>query len=272
MLASTAFRSPNLDDFSKIREKGGFITVPNPALTPEHSLNGELTLAKEFGRVSNDAGASFKISGTGFYTELTDAIVRTNFALPDGSEILDEFQVQANINAEKANVYGLSGHIALNIKNKWRMKSSLNYVKGIRLLEDGTETPLAHIPPMYGNTSLSFEGKKIRIQLSAQYNAAKPLDEYDGFVACKDCVTEAEFLEHAEDFVASSGSSDNIERATIDGTLAWMTYNLHSTYQFSDHFSIDFAVENITDLHYRPFASGVSAAGRNFIFALRGKF
>ncbi|MFK8101328.1 MAG: TonB-dependent receptor [Saprospiraceae bacterium] len=272
MLASTAFRSPNLDDFSKIREKGGFITIPNPSLTPEYSLNGEFTLAKEFGEVRKNVGTSFKISGTGFYTELTDAIVRTNFALPDGSEILDEFQVQANINAEKANVYGVSGHIVLNIKDKWRFRSSLNYVKGIRLLEDGTETPLAHIPPMYGTTSLGYEGKKVRVRLSAQYNAAKPLEEYDGFLPCETCVTEAEFLEHAEDYVASSGSSDNIERATIDGSLAWLTYNLHSTYQFSDHFSLDFAVENITDIHYRTFASGVSAAGRNFIFALRGKF
>ena len=53
------------------------------------------------------------------------------------------------------------------------------------------------------------------------------------------------------------------------GTLAYTTFNLYTSYQFNDKLSLNVAVENITDLHYRPFASGMSGAGRNIIFSLR---
>ena len=36
--------------------------------------------------------------------------------------------------------------------------------------------------------------------------------------------------------------------------------------------NINFAIENIMDTHYRPFSSGVSAAGRNFLMTFRTKF
>jgi len=58
----------------------------------------------------------------------------------------------------------------------------------------------------------------------------------------------------------------------FDGTFSWATYNLYASWQFSQKFAFDFAFENISDVHYRPFSSGVSAAGRNFIVALRGTF
>jgi len=32
------------------------------------------------------------------------------------------------------------------------------------------------------------------------------------------------------------------------------------------------AAENLMDLHYLPFSSGISAPGRNFILTIRGKF
>ena len=48
-LVGSAFRSPNIDDFAKIREKNGFVTVPNPNLTPEKAFTVEATIAKEFG-------------------------------------------------------------------------------------------------------------------------------------------------------------------------------------------------------------------------------
>ena len=40
---STGFRSPNVDDVTKVFEKSGKLTVPNENLTPEQSKNIELT-------------------------------------------------------------------------------------------------------------------------------------------------------------------------------------------------------------------------------------
>jgi len=53
---------------------------------------------------------------------------------------------------------------------------------------------------------------------------------------------------------------------------AWYTLNLKTAYQLNKHFNIQLAMENIFDVHYRTFASGISAPGRNFIIALRGNF
>ena len=79
--------------------------------------------------------------------------------------------------------------------------------------------------------------------------------------------------------LGQSGTEDNIEysysrldesgKLVYDGTLAWTTFNLYTSYDFTKQFSLHLAVENIFDLHYRPFASGISAAGRNFIVSLR---
>ena len=49
----------------------------------KNSMNYEITLAKQFGKVVGKKGVSFKISGTGFYTELNDAIVRELGVLPN---------------------------------------------------------------------------------------------------------------------------------------------------------------------------------------------
>ena len=70
---ATGFRSPNVDDVTKVFEKSGKLTVPNENLTPEQSKNIELTLNKTFGK-------SY-VSITGYYTILEDAILKKAFTL-----------------------------------------------------------------------------------------------------------------------------------------------------------------------------------------------
>jgi hemoglobin/transferrin/lactoferrin receptor protein len=53
---------------------------------------------------------------------------------------------------------------------------------------------------------------------------------------------------------------------------AWYTLNFKIAYYVNKNLSLNAGVENITDVLYRPFASGISAPGRNFMFTLRGSF
>jgi hemoglobin/transferrin/lactoferrin receptor protein len=53
---------------------------------------------------------------------------------------------------------------------------------------------------------------------------------------------------------------------------SWMTWNFKTSYHFNSFISLSGGVENITDLRYRSYGSGISAPGRNFILALRGSF
>ncbi len=292
ILGSSAFRSPNIDDFSKIREKNGYVTIPNPDLSPERSLNGEITLAKQFGRIRGGDGTALKLSATGFYTYLKDAIVRRTFCLPNGDCTLemggDILVTQANVNAETARVYGYSGNFMLQINESWELSSGINFTEGKSKIEfelneniDTTlEVAMSHIPPIYGHTSLSWQSKnkKFKVEATARYNGRKDAEDYG--------VSGAILEQDGTIKLDRGGSSDNIDQGYShyeldeddnlvliwDGSLAWTTYNLYTSWQLSKKYTLNFAIENITDIHYRPFSSGVSAAGRNFIITLRGKF
>ena len=64
----------------------------------------------------------------------------------------------------------------------------------------------------------------------------------------------------------------HITNSSKDGSPGWITYNLKGTYTLNNNWQILAALENIADLHYRPYSSGISAPGRNFIISARFTF
>ncbi|MEN9598487.1 MAG: hypothetical protein RL596_798, partial [Bacteroidota bacterium] len=65
---------------------------------------------------------------------------------------------------------------------------------------------------------------------------------------------------------------DNLQYATVDGMPSWFTINARAGYNFSKNLTLQLMLENITDLNYRYFASGISAPGRNLSITLRSAF
>ena len=242
---SSAFRNPNIDDLAKIRVKKGEMLVPNLDLKTENSYNFEYSLSKVFKKDNN----FIKLKATAYFTKLYNVIVRDVFTLPDGSSLYidgnDTLQVMANQNDKSEEVLGFS----FGIKGKYKkldFSSAFVYTNGNIVRDVYDISPAPHIPPVFGNAKLSYNHKKLDIDFILLYNGKKPLKEY-------------------------GGSVDNPENATEDGTYAWTTYNIYITYKWKKFINVNLGVENILDLHYRPFASGVSAAGRNFIVGFSGK-
>ncbi len=285
-LGSKAFRSPNLDDYSQIRVQNGFITIPNPDLKPEKTYNAELALSKQFGAIRQGKGLAFSLGGSAYYTWLKDAIVRRNYPLPDGSNILimdgDSLETQAKLNAETGFIFGWSAEAGLQIGSRFELTSDLNFTKGrteFSSFDDNgqaidTLVPAAHIPPMFGKTSLTFIHKKGKINFAVHYQSKKPAAEYG--------VADAYFDEHGNLVLDRAGTEDNLELSwfltddegnrELVGMLAWTTFNLYTSWKIGKRHTVNLAVENITDRHYRTFSSGVSAGGRNFIVSLRSTF
>lgn len=312
-LASKAFRSPNIDDFAKIREKNGFITIPNPELEPEKAYSGELTIAKELGDMNSRNGSAVKVSATAYYTFLQDAISRRNAPLPDPLDVIpperegflyqidtlangeirqDSFITQANVNAQNGFVYGFSVNLKARLGRSWEANAGINYTYGrLRYIQDyysnedvyltsiDTLIPIDHIPPVYGQTGLKFKTDRFQAEFVVRYSFAKKVEDY--------AVNAINYDEGTRQFeVERDGSTDNIDEGPVRyfitengnvgeeylGTYGYTLFNLYTSWQFSKSFSLDVALENITDIHYRPFASGVSGPGRNLIIALRGKF
>ena len=275
-----AFRSPNIDDFARIREKNFKITVPNTDLTPETSINTEFTIAKSFGNLDkeNNLGTKFQLSATAFNTNLNNAIVRIDGPLPTGESFVvdgdDRYDTQINVNARSANVRGISGNVRLNVKDRLVVYGGVNIIKGVvdfsnEVVQD-TLVPFDHIPPNNGDFGIILKGKKYSLEAVYRFNGAKPVEEY--------AVNDIE----QDGTIDRSGTADNLERSyhyfdgnndpVFYGTPAWSTLNFYSSFDFGSKLTVHLGVENILDKFYIPFASAVPGPGRNFIISMNAKF
>ncbi len=275
-----AFRSPNIDDFARIREKNFKITVPNTNLKPETSINTEVTLAKSFGKVDkeNNLGTKFQISTTAFNTELNDAIVRVDGPLPNGDSIIvdgdDKYDTQINVNARSANVRGVSANVKLNVKDRFIAYAGVNFIRGLvdfsnEVVQD-TLVPFDHIPPNNGNFGIVLQGKKFSLEAVYRFNAAKPVEDYS--------INDID----ADGTIDRMGTADNLNRSAfyLDenydpvfyGTPAWSTLNFYASFDLGEKFTIHLGAENVFDNFYIPFASAVPGPGRNLIISMNAKF
>ena len=239
-LISSAFRAPNIDDLSKIRINSNEITFPNIELGPENSLSIESTIGYK--------NSKSNISSTLFFTNLNDAIVRRPSTTPEGSstyEYLGEtLNVVANQNAQKAHIYGISIQGSFQLTESLSFKSNNSFTRGREKVDNRDDLPFAHIPPFYGNFTIQFDQSSWSTQFVMRYNAQKNIEDF-------------------------GGSVDNSELATPIGSLGWTTLNIYSSINLNRRLSGTCALENLMDVHYRPFASGLSGPGRNIIIGLR---
>lgn len=248
--ASTAFRSPNVDDVGKVFDsEPGAVVVPNPDLKAEYAYNVDLGITKVFGNV-------LKLDLTGYYTLLENALVRRDFELNGMDSIIYDgslSKVRAIQNAAVANVYGIQAGIDINLTNGFMLSSKFNYQKGTEEMDDGSLSPSRHAAPWFGVTRLSYSYRKLRLEVNAQYQGERL---------------------HADLPVGEQGKTDTYA-LDADGnpySPSWYTVNLKVMYQFHDNFTMSGGLENITDQRYRSYSSGLSGAGRNFVLSLIANF
>ena len=236
---SSGFRNPNVDDYGKVRAKDGTITVPNVDISPEYSYNAEIGL-------SRIVEGYMKIELVGYYSYLKDAIVRTGYQL-NGEDSLyydgDLYRITTNYNAGQGYIYGTFMRFTSNLNKNFTLKGTLNYTRGHNLTDD---VPLGHIPPIFGRTSITYRRSRFSLDTYVVYNGWK----------------------HSDDF--SPYGEDNEGEAMEFGFPSWWTANLKAGFQVGNHLDFIVAVENLFDQFYKPYASGISAPGRNFI--LTGRF
>lgn len=235
---STGFRAPNVDDVGKVFDVGNSIVVPNPDLSPEYSISNEIAYQRKTER------ALFK--AVAFHSRLFDAIVDgvstlngSNTATIDGQTL----NVFSKVNAGDAEIYGGSLIITAEVADSWAISKMISYTGGKDITND---EPLRHTTPIFGKASLTHQRKKLRSEFYIEYNGARDRDD----------IPSAEIDRKPYLYTAS-------------GSPAWYTLNLKSSYQVNEFINVNAGVENILDQHYRPYSSGISAPGRNFILAVR---
>jgi hemoglobin/transferrin/lactoferrin receptor protein len=236
---STGFRAPNVDDVAKVFDsEPGVVVVPNPNLKPEYTYNLESSVSYGF-------KDKLQLQATAYLTWLTDAMVRRDFAFNGQDSIIydgEPSKVEALVNTNKAIIYGVSSSLRLLLYKGLSFSQQITYTDGEDLSE---QVPLRHTPPLFGKSTLKYQAKGLKGELFVIFNGAKEWEEL------------------------APSEQAKTHLYTSAGSLTWHTWNIRLSYQFNKHLQLNAGLENIFDKHYRPYSSGISAAGRNLYVTLR---
>ena len=244
---SSGFRAPNIDDVGKVFDsEPGSVIVPNPGLKPEYAWSGEIGVTR---RVNE----SVEIDLSVFYTILEDALVRRDFTLNGMDSIIydgEMSKVEAIQNAANAWVWGIQADLEADLAAGFGVRANFNYQYGEEELENGTTAPMRHVAPMFGGLHLTWSRNRMKADLYGVFNGEIPYSDLAP-------------SERDKTYMYALDNNGN------PYSPSWYTINFKFLYQVTNNLQVNIGLENITDQRYRPYSSGIAAAGRNFIASLR---
>lgn len=254
-----AYRNPNVDDMTKVFDSkpGAKLLVPSADLKAERSTTVDLGVLWRKDRSFAIEAGVFSSAVKNLLLDQPGTLNGEDSLMYDG-RLTPVYQLQNVALGEISGMY-LNAKVRL-VKDLW-FSGSLTQTQGIYRLNDAAaEQPLDHIPPVYGQASLRWNGKGWFAEAQCLFNGMKKAEDY------------------------SSSGEDNQELQPIgladingDGKAdgfnpAWQCWNIRGGYQYRSGLTATLAIENVLDLHYRYFASGMSAAGRSVNVSLAYSF
>ena len=252
---SSGFRSPNIDDVGRVREKSGNITVPNIHLKPEYAYSAEIGIQKYF----NDK--KFRFGFNTYYTLLKHYIIRDDFSMfgnssLDGQLLYDDEMgnIVANQNRGNAYIHGYTASYQGKLSEYFTSNGFITFTKG-RTYD--SKEPLSSIPPLFGQFDINFTNKKFQLGTSFRFNSKKDIVDFN--------FTEG-IDNHDLTPIVNENAIEDVDK--YFGSPSWVTLGFNSSYSFNKNWKLQGMISNIFDQHYREFASGISAPGRNFSFSL----
>ena len=247
MILSNGFRNPNIDDVGKIRENKGALVVPNPSLFPEYAYNFELGFTNYLNLPKN------YISVRGFTTLISRHIGRDNYIIfadettPNMNTILyqaEEVETFANVNSGDRYLVGGSIDGYYSFVDTFSIQGNISFIKAGKNKKYG---PLPSISPVFGNLLLKYHKDNWLTSLRFQFSGSKNPNTYS--IGGEDGLEETPLISELSSLYA--------------GTPAWNDLSLLTQYEWKENIRFRVGIDNIFDIHYRTFASGISAPGRN---------
>ena len=241
---STGFRAPNIDDLGKVFIKDQFLTVPNSQLVPEYAYNFSTGIGKKI----DFKNIQLSFSSSSFFTILDNVITKQSLKI-NGSSLIyydsNSYEILANQNTESGLVYGLSGSLSITFFKNLKVHSSLCYTKGVLKTN---QVPMSHIPPLFGKLNLNYTFKKFEFHILSNFNAEKTNELF------------------------GQGNTDNPLEASPTGYPSWWVINTKIGYQYRESLKLSLGLNNLLDVHYKTFASGISAPGRSLMISAKLSF
>ena len=254
---SSGFRSPNIDDIGRVREKAGIVTIPNIAVAPEFAYSAEFGIQKYFNN------KRFRFGGSIFYTLLDDYIQRDFVYNIDGSILQVEFDGEfgnavSNQNKGTAYITGFTSSYLGKITKRWNTSGFITLTKG-RTYD--SKEPMSSIPPLFGQFELNYKYNKLEFGADFRFNSKKNIKDFN--------LTEGIDNHDLTPIVDSNATSD-INK--YYGSPSWSTLGINGKYIVDQNLSFQARISNLLDEHYMEFASGISAPGRNISISFLANF
>jgi hemoglobin/transferrin/lactoferrin receptor protein len=243
MHLSSGFRAPNIDDMGKVFDpEPNTVIVPNPTLQAEYLYNGEIGWVQKFSQ-----NYSFEISA--FYSYLDNAMVRRPYTFNGHDSIIYDgvlSQVVALQNTDYATIYGVQAGVFGDVNSFLQAKANINYTRG----QSSDGQGLRHVAPLFGQVGLIFKHGWFKADLNWIYNGELTADRMAPSEQGKDYLYLTD--ENGQTYSPS-----------------WSTLNLKMSFKLNHYLELLGGIENILDERYRPYSSGIAAAGRNFYITVR---
>ena len=244
---STGFRAPNFDDMGKVYDsEPGAVVVPNTKLKPEYAYSGDAGFAHEL-------NSAFKYNIGVFYTYLDNALVRRDYTYNGLDSILYDGEmsaVQSIQNSAHSMVYGAQLGVNMALKNGLTGNFTVSYQNGSEQTEDGAISRPRHASPLFGRVGLKYVANDFATEINSLFN---------GGISASDLPIEEQGKAHLY-----AKNADGLPYAP-----AWSTLNMSVIYTGINHLQLVFGVDNLLDKRYRPYSSGLAAAGRNLRLTLK---
>lgn len=237
------FRAPNIDG-SSILGGGSRFDVPNGALRPEHSFNVESGVRFQ--------GKRGQASATFFGDSYRDLIDRApgllgGLAFVDvngnGRKEVSEPEVWQRQNVRRAKVKGVEVEGVAHLSDRWTWSNSLTWTRGT---DTTLGTPLTRIPPLNGNSRLTWEPRRW-LWVEAVALAAT-----------------------GQQRLAPADKSDT--RIGPAGTPGYLVFHLRAGFRGSFLPGFSVALENVTNRRYRFHGSGFDRPGLNLVAGFNRSF
>lgn len=240
---SSSFRTPNVDDIAKVFDsQPGSVILPNPNLRPEYALGTEAEYRLQV-RGHHAAVLGYVSHAPGLLSVQSDLFQGQDSVLYQG--IMST--VNTLQNASSAWIFGAQLRYRGQLSPGLHAFGNLTFTFGRQIVNLNWQ-PVDHIPPLHGQLGLEWRKKSLDVGLRMDFSDWKRLEDY------------------------GLQGEDNLRYATPWGMPGWWTLNSHLTWKLREGIQLRVQLNNILDVRYRVFSSGISSAGRNLMISLNGRF
>ena len=116
-------------------------------------------------------------------------------------------------------------------------------------MDGAANLPIRHVSPHFGNIHFIYSKNKTKVDLFYNYNSKLSFSQLSN-------------SERDKPYLYATDKNGN------PYSPSWYTLNLRTLYELDKNFQFTASIENISNKLYRPYSSGISASGINFIFSV----